>query len=191
LPAGINLVGEPCDAQRQCLPEQVKIARMPQVAPLTPTEEALWRALMRLVFTLHRALDEDLIRARGMTANEYTVLMNLSEAPNRELRITDLADASALSVSRMSRLVDDLQSRNLVAKRRSEIDGRGNVASLTQQGMTRLEAAYPDHLASARRLVLDHVDRRDLAGVTRTLELIATQLNEKAARERPRRTAAR
>jgi DNA-binding MarR family transcriptional regulator len=163
---------------------------MPQLAPLTPTEEALWRALMRLMLTLHRALDDDLLRARGMTANEYTVLMNLSEAPNRELRITELADAAALSVSRMSRLIDDLQSRGLVAKRRSEDDGRGNVASLTRQGIARLEAAYPDHLASARRLVLDHVDRDDLARVARALEVIATQLDEKPAGERPRRHAA-
>jgi DNA-binding MarR family transcriptional regulator len=162
---------------------------MPQLAPLTPTEEALWRALMRLMLTLHRALDDDLLRARGMTANEYTVLMNLSEAPNRELRITELADAAALSVSRMSRLIDDLQSRSLVAKRRSEIDGRGNVASLTRQGMARLEAAYPDHLASARRLVLDHVDREDLARVARTLEVIASQLDGRAEGERPRRHA--
>jgi DNA-binding MarR family transcriptional regulator len=163
---------------------------MPQLAPLTPTEEALWRALMRLMLTLHRALDDDLVRARGMTANEYTVLMNLSEAPDRALRITELADAAALSVSRMSRLVDDLQSRNLVAKRRSEIDGRGNVASLTREGVARLRAAYPDHLASARRLVLDHVDRDDLARVARALEVIALQLDERPAGERPPRHAA-
>ncbi len=163
---------------------------MPQLAPLTPTEEALWRALMRLMFTLHRALDDDLIRARGMTASEYTVLMNLSEAPNKELRITDLADAAALSVSRMSRLIDDLQSRNLVAKRRSEIDGRGNVASLTRQGLARLKAAYPDHLASARRLVLDHVDPDDVASVARTLDAIAIQLDARSGRERPRRPEA-
>jgi DNA-binding MarR family transcriptional regulator len=160
---------------------------MPQLAPLTPTEEALWRALMRLMFTLHRALDDDLIRARGMTASEYTVLMNLSEAPNKQMRITDLAEAAALSVSRMSRLIDDLQSRNLVAKRRSEIDGRGNVASLTRQGLARLKAAYPDHLASARRLVLDHIDRDDVASVARTLETVAIRLDETSGRDRPRR----
>lgn len=163
---------------------------MPQLAPLTPTEEALWRALMRLMFTLNRALDDDLIRARGMTASEYTVLMNLSEAPNRQMRITDLAEAAALSVSRMSRLIDDLQSRNLVAKRRSEIDGRGNVASLTRQGLARLKAAYPDHLASARRLVLDHIDRDDVASVARALETVAIRLDETSGRDRPRRPPA-
>jgi DNA-binding MarR family transcriptional regulator len=142
---------------------------------------------MRLMLTLHRALDDDLVRARGMTANEYTVLMNLSEAPNRELRITELADAAALSVIRMSRLVDDLQSQNMVAKRRSETDGRGNVATLTRQGAARLRAAYPDHLASARRLVLDHVDHDDVARVARVLQVIATHLDERAAGEGPRR----
>lgn len=163
---------------------------MPQLAPLTPTEEALWRALMRLMFTLHRALDEDLVRACGMTANEYTVLMNLSEAPNSELRITDLADAAALSVSRMSRLIDELQSRDLVAKRRSEIDGRGNVASLTRQGLAQLKAAYPAHLASARRLVIDHIDADEAARVARALDVISTQLDGRKARERPRRLPA-
>jgi DNA-binding MarR family transcriptional regulator len=163
---------------------------MPQLAPLTPTEEALWRALMRLMFTLNRALDDDLVRARGMTASEYTVLMNLSEAPNRQMRITDLAEVAALSVSRMSRLIDDLQSRNLVAKRRSEIDGRGNVASLTRQGLARLKAAYPDHLASARRLVLDHIDRDDVASVARALETVAIRLDETSGRDRRRRPPA-
>jgi DNA-binding MarR family transcriptional regulator len=155
---------------------------MSQPLPLTPTEEVLWRSLMRLVITLHRALDDDLIRTRGMTANEYTVLMHLSEAPNSELRITELADATALSVSRMSRLIDDLQSRHLVAKRRSPADGRGNVASLSRQGLARLTAAYPDHLASARRLVLDHIDQADVARVARTLEAIAAEVDELAAK---------
>lgn len=160
---------------------------MPQLAPLTPTEEALWRALMRLMFTLHRSLDDDLVRACGMTANEYTVLMNLSEAPNRELRISDLADAAALSVSRMSRLIDELQSRDLVAKRRSEIDRRGNVARLTRQGLARLKAAYPAHLASARSLVMDHLDADDVACVARALDVISDQLDEGKPGGRARR----
>ena len=53
------------------------------------------------------------------------------EAPGRELRMTDLANASALSASRMTRLVDALQTRGLVTKRTSPKDGRGNVAKLT------------------------------------------------------------
>ncbi|MCU1659103.1 MAG: hypothetical protein JWO57_3759 [Pseudonocardiales bacterium] len=156
---------------------------MAQVAPLTQTEEVLFRSLMRLVVTLPRALGDDLVRTRGMTAGEYTALMHLSEAPNREMRITDLASATALSVSRMSRLLDELQSRKLIVKRRSESDGRGNIACLTRQGLSRLKAAYPDHLASVRRLVIDHIDGADFERLARVLEAIAFSVDE--AEKRP------
>jgi DNA-binding MarR family transcriptional regulator len=117
-----------------------------------------------------------------MTASDYTTLMNLSEAPNRELGVTDLAAAAALSVSRMSRLLDDLQSRGLILKRRCEADGRGNIACLTRPGLTALKSAYPDHLASVRRLVLDHIDKTDKARMARALEAIATSVDESALR---------
>jgi DNA-binding MarR family transcriptional regulator len=68
-----------------------------------------------------------------MTASDYPTLMHLSEAPNRQLGVTDLAVVAALSVSRMSPLLDDLQSRGLILKRRSEADGRGNIAWLTRR----------------------------------------------------------
>jgi DNA-binding MarR family transcriptional regulator len=156
---------------------------MAQVARLTSTEEVLWRALMRLVVTLPRALGDDLVRSRGMSANDYTTLMHLSEAPNRELRITDLAAATALSVSRMSRLLDDLQARQLIVKRPSEIDGRGNLASLTRQGLALLKSAYPEHLASVRRLVMDHIDEADKARIARALEAVAVNVDESARRQ--------
>jgi len=60
-----------------------------------------------------------------MTANEYTTIMNLSEAPNREMRMADLAKAGGLSASRMTRLVDDLVTRGFITKRTSSVDGRG------------------------------------------------------------------
>jgi DNA-binding MarR family transcriptional regulator len=155
---------------------------MAQVEPLSPVEEVLWRSLMRLVVTLPRALGDDLGRARGMTANEYTALMHLSEAPKRQLGVTDVADATALSVSRVSRLLDDLQARGLVVKRRSENDGRGNIACLTRQGLAALRAAYPDHLASVRRLVLDHISETDKAVMAAVLEAVAVNVDESALR---------
>ena len=113
--------------------EASQYRRVPKNEPLTASEEMLWRALMRIVVVLPRLLDRDMLRTTGLTANEYTTLMNLSEAPKRELRMADLANVAGLSASRMTRLVDDLQSRDLVAKRPSAIDGRGNVAKLTRR----------------------------------------------------------
>src|SRR6478735_12516514 len=101
---------------------------MPKDQPLNSDEELLWRALMRIVVALPRQLDSDMVRATGLTANEYKTLMGLSEAPNRELRMAELANATGLSASRMTRLVDDLQSLGYVIKRASTVDGRGNVA---------------------------------------------------------------
>ena len=131
---------------------------MAKVEALSEAEEAFWRALMRIVLSLPRRLDSDLVRTVGLTANEYTTLMCLSEAPRRELRMSDLASAAALSASRMTRLVDDLQSRGLVGKRASSEDGRGNIAKLTPAGMAKLKTAWPAHLASVRSRVFDHVD---------------------------------
>jgi DNA-binding MarR family transcriptional regulator len=154
-----------------------------RVEPLTDTEEVLWRSLMRLVITLPRALGDDLVRARGITANEYTTLMQLSEAPNRELGISGLASATALSVSRMSRLLDDLQARQLVLKRRSETDGRGYIAYLTRQGLATLKSAYPEHLASVRRLVMDQIDDEDKVRIARVLETVSTAVDESSTRK--------
>jgi DNA-binding MarR family transcriptional regulator len=150
---------------------------MAKVAPLSATEEAFWRALMRIVLSLPRRLDSDLVKTVGITANEYTTLMCLSEAPRRELRMADLANAAALSASRMTRLVDDLQSRGLVTKRTSTEDGRGNIAKLTPAGLAKLKTAWPAHLASVRR-VFDRIDPATVTTATQALSEIAVHLEQ-------------
>jgi DNA-binding MarR family transcriptional regulator len=151
---------------------------MAKVDPLSATEEAFWRALMRIVVSLPRRLDSDLVRTVGLTANEYTTLMCLSEAPRRELRMADLANAAALSASRMTRLVDDLQSRGLVTKRASSEDGRGNVAKLTPAGLSKLKTAWPAHLSSVRGRVFDHVDPATVKKAAQALSEIAARLEK-------------
>ena len=149
---------------------------MAKVDPLNEAEEAFWRALMRIVLSLPRRLDADLVRSVGITANEYTTLMCLSEAHGRELRMADLANAAALSASRMTRLVDDLQARGLVTKRTSSDDGRGNVAKLTPAGLAKLKKAWPTHLASVRARVFDQVDPETVTQAAQALSEIAARL---------------
>jgi DNA-binding MarR family transcriptional regulator len=149
--------------------------------PLSTYEDQLWRALIRIVLSLPRRLDADLIRAVGITSNECMTLMCLSEAPDRELRMTDLANAAALSASRMTRLVDELQARGMVDKRSTAEDGRGYIARLTPDGLAKFGAAWPCHLASVRAHVLDHVDPLLVAGAALALTEIATQLEEGAS----------
>jgi DNA-binding MarR family transcriptional regulator len=155
---------------------QVILVGVANPEPLTPTEETFWRALMRLTLTLPRQLNDDMVRAAGLTASEYTVIMNLSEAPNRQLRMADLASAAGLSASRTTRLVDDLQSHGLVVKRASSADGRSNLAELTSLGLTKLRSAWPAHVTSVRNRVLDHIPPGALAKTTQALEAVAAQL---------------
>jgi DNA-binding MarR family transcriptional regulator len=91
----------------------------------------------------------------GLSLVEYTVLVRLSESDGA-LRMTELAHMTCLSASRMTRLIESLQGRGLVEKRRACDDGRGFVAAITDEGLRRLKWAYPMHLASARTRVVDH-----------------------------------
>lgn len=150
---------------------------MSDMTSLNTDEERFWRALMRVIVALPRSLDDDLLRSTGLTLTEYVVLMSLSEADNQELRMADLAAASALSPSRITRVVDTLQARGQVAKRRHGGDGRGNVASLTPEGRKRLQAAYPVHLASARKRVIGQLDGRSLSALVRQFEAVAKELD--------------
>jgi DNA-binding MarR family transcriptional regulator len=152
---------------------------MAWVDPLSGTESVLWRALMRIVALLPNRLDGDLLRSVGISATEYVTLMSLSEAPRRQLRMSDLADAVALSASRMTRLVDELQSRGLVTKRASIDDRRGNLASLTPAGLAKLKGAWGVHVSSARALVFDHVDPATREDTARALAEIAAHLEDR------------
>jgi DNA-binding MarR family transcriptional regulator len=159
---------------------------MAKVESLSPAEEDLWRAIMRIVKVLPRNLDSDLIHGAGVSASDYTTLMHLSEAPNRELRMSDLASATGLSASRMTRLVDDLQSRGLVTKTASTSDARGNVARLTPRGMAKLKSAWPVHLASVRRRFFDSIDAKAVEGVAKALSEVALHLEDTFAEPRVR-----
>ncbi|MEV6994411.1 MarR family transcriptional regulator [Streptomyces sp. NPDC093228] len=153
--------------------------------PLDQEAERFWRALMRVMVGLPKALDDDLQKATGLTLSEYSVLMHLSEAADVELRMSDLAAATALSVSRISRVVDVLQARGWVMKRRHDRDARGSVACLTNEGLRRLELAYPAVLQSARGRVVDHLDTGLITATADQFQKVASRLDW-TGRQEPR-----
>src|SRR5437667_8322086 len=144
------------------------------VVPLRDEEEAFLRAWSRAALTVARALDGDLLAGQGMSLSDYRALMYLSEAPGRSLRMSDLASACALSLSGMSRIVSRLEAQGLVARERASCDGRGLNAALTDAGLGRLRRAWPTHLASVRRHMMDHLGELDLPGVTAALQRFAS-----------------
>ena len=163
---------------------------MPTPAPLDVEEELLWRSLMRLVVTLLRAMNDDLESSTELNISEYRVLMYLSEAPDRHLRMSDLADQAALSAGRITRVVDDLNKRGLVTKEPCPDDGRSMLATLTEQGLSTLKRAYPHLLLSVRTNVFDHATSEEIRYAGPMLKRFADAVDATHP-PRPPRTAKR
>ncbi|NYI76785.1 MarR family winged helix-turn-helix transcriptional regulator [Nocardioides panzhihuensis] len=144
-----------------------------EVAPFSPEEEAAWRALARAVLVIPRVLDSDLVQSEGLTLTDYAVLMNLSEAPERSLRMSELANYVVISVSGLTRVVERLERAGLVERVRSSADRRGQLACLTPAGLKCLKKAWSTHLDSVRRHVMDHLQGVDLVALTDALAAIA------------------
>ncbi|MCD0486322.1 MarR family winged helix-turn-helix transcriptional regulator [Streptacidiphilus sp. ASG 303] len=142
--------------------------------PLDPGEEAFVRALGRVLLALPRAVDADMVREAGLPLSEYTALMHLSEAPEKLMRMSELAAACNLSLSGMTRVVIRLEKQGWVQRAKCARDGRGWNAVLTGAGLARLEQAWPVHLSSVRRHLVDHFRGQDLTRLTAALRHVAT-----------------
>jgi DNA-binding MarR family transcriptional regulator len=145
--------------------------------PLDATEEQAWRALARFFVVVPRLLDEDLQRSAHMSLSAYSILMQLSEAPGRTLRITELANRAYLSGSRTTRLVDELIADGLLTKERNASDARGFDVALTEAGLAALRQAYSGHLRSVRSRVMDHIDPSALSCFAKAVTAIAATLD--------------
>jgi DNA-binding MarR family transcriptional regulator len=117
-----------------------------------------------------RALEAELVAGPGLTLAAYDVLVQLAEAPERRLRMTELADAVLLSRSGITRLVDRLERSGLVERAPVAEDGRGVAATLTESGLDRLRGASRTHLEGVARHFAARLDARDLAELRRISE---------------------
>ena len=144
-----------------------------ETTPLTEEEKAVIRALRPAIAALMRAFDEDLRRAQGLSHTEYIVLMFLSEAPDRTMRLSDLAELVQQSASALGRTVRRLEAEGLVSREQSTQDARSFNAVLTDAGLARLEQALPVHIASVRRRLLAQLEGVDLGGLATAFRHIA------------------
>ena len=124
---------------------------------LSPAEQRAWRAYLQSVQQLQAQLDRELERDTGMPLAYYQILAMLSEAPERSLRMNDLATRTWSSRSRLSHAVDRLEERGWVQRMSSPSDKRGALAVLTDAGFEVLAAAAPRHVESVRRHVFDRL----------------------------------
>ena len=124
---------------------------------LDDTEQRTWRAFLATVELLNAALDRQLQRDAGMTQGTYVVLAMLSEAPDRSLRMTDLARLANSTPSRLSHAMARLEERGWVTRCRAAADGRGTVATLTDAGWEVVVATAPGHVAAVREHLFDRL----------------------------------
>jgi DNA-binding MarR family transcriptional regulator len=122
---------------------------------LSAEEQAAWRPFAALLFRLPAALDAQLQKDAGLSHFEYMVLVSLSEAPGRTLRMSDLARMASGSLSRLSHVVSRMESRGWVRRESCPGDGRFINAVLTDEGWAKLTETAPGHVAAVRRLLVD------------------------------------
>src|SRR3954466_2749548 len=125
---------------------------------LTEAELAVWRGFVRVQTALARQLDAELDHSHGIPLTSYEVLINLQMAPDRRLRMADLADRSLLSRSGTTRLVDRLERQGLLVRDTCASDARGCFAVLTDAGDALLAKARPTHLDGVRQRFLAHLE---------------------------------
>src|SRR5260370_15127362 len=123
---------------------------------LTDEEQRAGRATGQLSPLLLRQLDRDLI-AQGLNGRDYEILVELSEAPDHRLRMTDLADATSQSRSRLSHQISRMEKRGLVRRDDCEGDKRGTFAVLTRAGFEAIERVAPHHVENVRRPFIDRL----------------------------------
>ena len=124
---------------------------------LTEDEQRSWRAWLAASLLLQDRLTREMQAQHGLTMADYEILVRLSEIPDRRMRMSDLAQVTLSSRSRLSHQIDRMTKAGLVNRQECAQDGRGMFAVLTEQGWETIVAAAPDHVESVRRHLVDRL----------------------------------
>lgn len=144
-----------------------------EVRWLTAEEQQTWRAFLVGVLTLLSTVEGQLQRESGIPFGYYEILVRLSEAPDRLMRMSQLAEASTSSKSRLSHAVARLEERGWVERLDCETDRRGQLARLTDAGFTALAAAAPSHVEQVRRALFDRISPEQASQLNEIMTRIA------------------
>jgi DNA-binding MarR family transcriptional regulator len=133
---------------------------------LTAEERQAWLAVASVIMRLPSALDGQLRRDAGISHFEYQVMAMLSEAPERTLRMSELAMLAEGSLSRLSQVVARLEKQHWVRRTPDPSDGRYTLAILTDDGWDKVVATAPGHVREVRRLVIDPLTKAQILQLT-------------------------
>lgn len=148
---------------------------------LEPCEMRAWLGLRVVLGDVMASLDDDLMKQHGLHEGDYAVLVTLTNAEQQRLRMCDLASLLHLSPSGLTRRLDGLVRRGLVGRLSSDDDRRVILAVLTDAGRSKLAEAAPDHVASVRRNLFDHLSSDQVRQIGDALASLAKARGAKSS----------
>lgn len=145
---------------------------------LDAEQQRHWRAFRNGVALLMEALGRELEEQSGLSLHEYEVLVRLSEAPCRRMRMSELASGIGHSRSRLTHTIARMEAAGLVQRRACASDLRGVECALTDTGFQRLVAAAPGHVESVRAHLVDVLTDEQLAALGEAMAVVEHELRE-------------
>jgi DNA-binding MarR family transcriptional regulator len=145
---------------------------------LVEQEETTWQAYLEATRLLFEELDRRVNQDAGISLADFVLLARLADADEWGMRMSDLADLTVSSRSRISHAVDRLETIGLVERRACPTDRRGSYASLTGAGRERLTQATPGHAETIRRHLLDQLSEEEVDGFRMSMAAVKRSLQE-------------
>ncbi|OZM78514.1 MarR family transcriptional regulator [Pseudonocardia sp. MH-G8] len=145
---------------------------------LNPDEQHTWRSFLTANRLFFDGIERQLQQESGLPHAYYEILVRLSEAPDRQLRMSGLASTSLSSRSRISHAVARLEESGWVRRMPCRDDKRGAIAELTDEGLTRLEGIAPAHVDAVRRGLFDALSSAQVAALRDISDTLVAHLSD-------------
>lgn len=145
---------------------------------LSDAEQRTWRAWLEVMRLLPAKLEDRLHERHSLNLTDYQVLVELSESEEGRLRMTELANRTSLSKSRLSHQIGRMEKASLVERQECPSDRRGAFAVITDQGWALLREAAPGHVEDVRELFIDLMSADEVAIVGAAMGIIAEKLRQ-------------
>jgi DNA-binding MarR family transcriptional regulator len=148
---------------------------------LNETEQTAWRAWLEVMRLLPNHLEDRLHEQHDLTLTDYQVLVEVSEAADHRLRMTELSHRTQLSKSRLSHQIGRMEKAGLVTRTQCPDDRRGQWAELTELGWSVLRDTAPQHVGDVRELFFDVLDEEQTKVLAVALRAVADKLGRSPA----------
>lgn len=154
----------------------LELAEVNDTPWLSTEQQRVWRAFLGGSTVLMDQLDRDLRQAHGLSMSEYEILVRLSEAPDRSIRMAELAAQVAHSRSRITHTIARLEKARMVTRGQCSTDGRGVTAVLTDHGFAVLAEAAHTHVRGVHDYLVSNATAEEFEALGRIMSRITEQL---------------